>query len=277
MVSHFTGFIPTCRVSCYHFIIFLHACSCLEAAAVYEMKLVAFNGNGESDCSKRLVSLGEGATSNRNDGRCPVQNTSSKTHHKPTDIPLNCMSLMSEEKRACQCSDEEASLGSVVIGIHIGTACIIFCVLFLVFGYRHRWAHLFTSFHLNSSANPSWYSICFWSLFCSKGSQGSWSVPRNGAGHDGVKDRVKHLQVEPSLQVQTLMCIIEMIWNRDPPDSTFIPTVVQNDPVPELILIFSLCCCANLPMFRRSVHHSVRWSSSTLQVHRAKALANTGP
>uniref|UniRef100_H2RXT3 Immunoglobulin superfamily DCC subclass member 3 n=1 Tax=Takifugu rubripes TaxID=31033 RepID=H2RXT3_TAKRU len=122
----------------------------LEAAAVYEMKLVAFNGNGESDCSKRLVSLGEGATSNRNDG----------------------------EKRACQCSDEEASLGSVVIGIHIGTACIIFCVLFLVFGYRH-------------------------SLFCSKGSQGSWSVPRNGAGHDGVKDRVKHLRVEPSLQVQT--------------------------------------------------------------------------
>ncbi|XP_056876248.1 immunoglobulin superfamily DCC subclass member 3 isoform X1 [Takifugu flavidus] len=119
----------------------------LEAAAVYEMKLVAFNGNGESDCSKRLVSLGEGATSNRNDG----------------------------EKRACQCSDEEASLGSVVIGIHIGTACIIFCVLFLVFGYRH-------------------------SLFCSKGSQGSWSVPRNGAGHDGVKDRVKHLRVEPSLQ-----------------------------------------------------------------------------
>ncbi|TWW65867.1 Immunoglobulin superfamily DCC subclass member 3, partial [Takifugu flavidus] len=115
----------------------------LEAAAVYEMKLVAFNGNGESDCSKRLVSLGEGATSNRNDG----------------------------EKRACQCSDEEASLGSVVIGIHIGTACIIFCVLFLVFGYRH-----------------------------SKGSQGSWSVPRNGAGHDGVKDRVKHLRVEPSLQ-----------------------------------------------------------------------------
>lgn len=42
--------------------------------------------------------------------------------------------------------------------------------------------------------------------------------------------------------------------------------------IPELILIFSLCCCA-----RRSVHHSVRWSSSTRQVHRAKALANTGP
>lgn len=155
-VSHFTGFIHTCRLSCYHVIIllscyhviiflscyhviiFLHACACLEAAAVYEMKLVAFNGNGESDCSKRLVSLGEGATSSRNDGRCPVQNTSSRTHHRPTDVALNCTSLMSGERRACQCSEEEASLGSVVIGIHIGTACIIFCVLFLVFGYRHR-------------------------------------------------------------------------------------------------------------------------------------------
>lgn len=44
---------------------------------------------------------------------------------------------MSGEKRACQC-EGEASLGSVIMGIHIGTACIIFCVLFLVFGYRHR-------------------------------------------------------------------------------------------------------------------------------------------
>lgn len=43
---------------------------------------------------------------------------------------------------------------------------------------------------------------CLWSLFCSKGSQGSWSVPRNGAGHDGGKDRGKHLRVEPPLQVQ---------------------------------------------------------------------------
>lgn len=32
-----------------------------DKGAVYEIKLVAYNGNGESDCSKRLVSLaGEG-------------------------------------------------------------------------------------------------------------------------------------------------------------------------------------------------------------------------
>lgn len=53
---------------CHDAFIFLTACSSLEAATVYEMKLVAFNGNGESDCSKRLVSLGEGAMGNMNDG-----------------------------------------------------------------------------------------------------------------------------------------------------------------------------------------------------------------
>uniref|UniRef100_A0A3B5LQ05 Immunoglobulin superfamily DCC subclass member 3 n=1 Tax=Xiphophorus couchianus TaxID=32473 RepID=A0A3B5LQ05_9TELE len=80
-----------------------HTISNLEPRAVYEIKLVAYNGNGESDSSKRLVSLaGQGMSG----------------------------------KRLCQCRDAEASLGSVVIGIHIGTACIIFCVLFLIFGYR---------------------------------------------------------------------------------------------------------------------------------------------
>lgn len=94
-------------------------------------------------------------------------NVPSKTHHKPT--ALNCMSLMSGEKRACQCGDEEASLGSVIIGIHIGTACIIFCVLFLVFGYRHRWAHLLNSCHLNNYVNPCWYSHMFEAFFAVKG------------------------------------------------------------------------------------------------------------
>lgn len=44
--------------------------------------------------------------------------------------------------RLCQCRDGEASLGSIVIGVHIGTACIIFCVLFLMFGYRHKYASM---------------------------------------------------------------------------------------------------------------------------------------
>lgn len=38
--------------------------SVLEPGAVYEVKLVAYNGNGESDCQKRLVSLVEEGISN---------------------------------------------------------------------------------------------------------------------------------------------------------------------------------------------------------------------
>lgn len=49
-----------------------------------------------------------------------------------------CDAVFLGEKSLCQCRDGEASLGSIVIGIHIGTACIIFCVLFLMFGYRRR-------------------------------------------------------------------------------------------------------------------------------------------
>ncbi|XP_045078190.1 immunoglobulin superfamily DCC subclass member 3-like [Coregonus clupeaformis] len=88
-----------------------HTISRLETGAVYEVKLVAYNGNGESDCSKRLVSLAE-------DG------TSAKTSGGETQ---------------CTCRQEsEGSMGGIVVGIHIGMACIIFCVLFLMFGYRHR-------------------------------------------------------------------------------------------------------------------------------------------
>lgn len=39
-----------------------------EPGAVYEIKLVAYNGNGESDCSKRLVSLAEHGMSDPRSG-----------------------------------------------------------------------------------------------------------------------------------------------------------------------------------------------------------------
>lgn len=43
----------------------------------------------------------------------------------------------------CDCRKEEAtsqmSTTGIVIGIHIGVTCIIFCVLFLLFGQRGRW------------------------------------------------------------------------------------------------------------------------------------------
>ncbi|XP_026203903.1 immunoglobulin superfamily DCC subclass member 3 [Anabas testudineus] len=125
-----------------------HTVSKLEPGAVYEVKLVAYNGNGESDCSKRLVSLAEEGVSEQSTGNS-----------------------------LCECRDGEASLGSIIIGIHIGTACIIFCVLFLMFGYRR-------------------------SLFCSKGSQDSWSVPRDNPGLNGnLKDGASRARVDSVPQV----------------------------------------------------------------------------
>ncbi|CAB1320850.1 unnamed protein product [Coregonus sp. 'balchen'] len=116
-----------------------HTISRLETGAVYEVNLVAYNGNGESGCSKRLVSLAE-------------EGTSAKTSGGETQ---------------CNCRQEgEGSMGGIVVGIHIGMACIIFCVLFLMFGYRR-----------------------------SKGTQDSWSVPRGEdrghLGQNGIpKERV---------------------------------------------------------------------------------------
>ncbi|XP_059412389.1 immunoglobulin superfamily DCC subclass member 3-like isoform X2 [Carassius carassius] len=109
----------------------IHTISHLDPGYVYEVKLVAYNGNGESDCSKKLVSLAE-------------DRTSAKTR-------------AAGEEAQCNCRGIESSVSSIVVGIHIGMACIIFCVLFLMFGYRR-------------------------SFLCRKGTQDSWSVPQ---GEDG--------------------------------------------------------------------------------------------
>ncbi|XP_029370732.1 immunoglobulin superfamily DCC subclass member 3 [Echeneis naucrates] len=124
-----------------------HTISNMEPGAVYEIKLVAYNGNGESDSSKRLVSMAEEILSDQSTGGNSL----------------------------CQCKDGEASLGSIIIGIHIGIACIIFCVLFLTFGYRR-------------------------SLFlCSKGTLGSWSVPSDNMGN--TKEGTNFSRVEAAGQV----------------------------------------------------------------------------
>ncbi|KPP66415.1 immunoglobulin superfamily DCC subclass member 3-like [Scleropages formosus] len=82
-----------------------------HAGAVYEVKLLGYNGNGEGNCSKRLVSLTEDGTSAKASGG---------------EKPCNCR------------EDGEGSIAGIVVGIHIGMACIIFCVLFLMLGYRRR-------------------------------------------------------------------------------------------------------------------------------------------
>ncbi|XP_064204529.1 immunoglobulin superfamily DCC subclass member 3-like, partial [Anguilla rostrata] len=133
-----------------------HTIARLEPGAVYEIQLLGYNGNGDGNCSKRLLSLAE-------DG------TSAKTS-SDGDSPCNCR------------QEGEGSMAGIVVGIHIGMACIIFCVLFLMFGYRR-------------------------SFFCRKGTQDSWSVPqgdeanhldqRNGLSKEGVAHPPEAIELVP--------------------------------------------------------------------------------
>nr|XP_044614563.1 LOW QUALITY PROTEIN: immunoglobulin superfamily DCC subclass member 3 [Equus asinus] len=96
----------------------------LEPAALYEIKLQAFNGNGDGNSSVRFVSL--------------------------RDVPLTTP----ESKAGCSCSqDESSSLPGVMVGIHVGLAALIVCLLCLLLGWRH-------------------------SLLCRQGSRECWAVPQ---------------------------------------------------------------------------------------------------
>ncbi|XP_058150337.1 LOW QUALITY PROTEIN: immunoglobulin superfamily DCC subclass member 3 [Dasypus novemcinctus] len=83
----------------------------LDPTVVYEVKLLAYNQHGDGNATVRFVSL---------------RGASERT----------ALSL------PCDCRREEAahptSTTGIVIGIHIGVTCIIFCVLFLLFGQRGR-------------------------------------------------------------------------------------------------------------------------------------------
>ncbi|XP_053220662.1 immunoglobulin superfamily DCC subclass member 3 isoform X1 [Podarcis raffonei] len=83
----------------------------LDPSVVYEVKLLAYNQHGDGNATVRFVSLRE---------------TVERTGLNP---PCNCMKDGQTNK---------TSATGIIIGIHIGVTCIIFCVLFLMFGYRGR-------------------------------------------------------------------------------------------------------------------------------------------
>ncbi|XP_067412192.1 immunoglobulin superfamily DCC subclass member 3 [Emydura macquarii macquarii] len=104
-MSHFTG--PTLlpgNVTSYNI-------THLDPLVVYEVKLLAYNQHGDGNSTVRFVSLRE---------------TVERTVLNP---PCDCMK---EEQ------NNKTSTTGIIIGIHIGVTCIIFCVLFLMFGYRGR-------------------------------------------------------------------------------------------------------------------------------------------
>ncbi|KAM7382784.1 hypothetical protein PAMP_002494 [Pampus punctatissimus] len=76
-----------------------------KPAAVYEIKLVAFNGNGDSLSNRRLVSLSEGG------------NTAAAGPN-------------------CNCDRSDSSMSTLLVGVHSGLACILCCLLFILLGYR---------------------------------------------------------------------------------------------------------------------------------------------
>ncbi|XP_048419066.1 immunoglobulin superfamily DCC subclass member 3 isoform X2 [Stegostoma tigrinum] len=78
----------------------------------YEVKLLAFNRHGDGNSTVRFVALQDAAE------RSGVLNT-----------PCDCLKEEHSSK---------TSTTGIIIGTHIGVTCIIFCVLFLVFGYRGR-------------------------------------------------------------------------------------------------------------------------------------------
>ncbi|XP_045897697.1 immunoglobulin superfamily DCC subclass member 3-like, partial [Micropterus dolomieu] len=84
-----------------------HTISHLEPAAVYEIQLVAFNGNGDSPSNRRLVSLAEGQKTAATGPRC-------------------------------NCDRSDGSMSTLLIGVHSGLACILCCLLFILLGYRRN-------------------------------------------------------------------------------------------------------------------------------------------
>ncbi|XP_039475845.1 immunoglobulin superfamily DCC subclass member 3-like [Oreochromis aureus] len=84
-----------------------HTISHLEPAAIYEIQLVAFNGNGDSPSNRRLVSLADGE-------RAAAAGSS------------------------CNCDQSDGSTSALLVGLHSGLACILCCLLLVLLAYRRK-------------------------------------------------------------------------------------------------------------------------------------------
>lgn len=83
----------------------------LDPMIAYEVKLLAFNCHGDGNSTVRFVTLRDA------------------TERSVLNTPCDCLKEEHSSK---------TSTTGIIIGTHIGVTCIIFCVLFLVFGYRGR-------------------------------------------------------------------------------------------------------------------------------------------
>lgn len=70
--------------------------------------------------------------------------------------------------------------------------------------------YLLSCFMLFSVFSVFTGEIVFFSLFCGRGTQDSWSVPRENTGHNGIhKDAANHHRAEPGSQVLTCKMLLD--------------------------------------------------------------------
>lgn len=198
------------------------------------MKLVAFNGNGESEASRRLVSLGDQDTSSRSHGE-PGRHDNISTLRFSKQIKtlaLICFGVRRE-------GGVSMRRGRGVPGQRGHRR-----------PHRHRLHHLLRPLpgvwvppqvssapsHLSNQVVIELTCRPVSSLFCSKGTGASWAGPGDGSKPPGP---------EPSLQVAA--GANTCTWKRCYCDLSC-----------DFQLFFFLCCHGNHPTFRRGGHCSVR-------------------
>ncbi|XP_075885116.1 immunoglobulin superfamily DCC subclass member 3-like isoform X2 [Nelusetta ayraudi] len=87
-----------------------HTISHLEPAAVYEIQLVAFNGNGDGPANRRLVSL--------------------------ADSGDTAAAAAAAAGQSCSCDRSNGSASSLLVAVHSGLACVLCLLLFILLGYK---------------------------------------------------------------------------------------------------------------------------------------------
>ncbi|GCC17716.1 hypothetical protein chiPu_0020640 [Chiloscyllium punctatum] len=137
----------------------LHIRRAAEPSALYEIKMSAFNQHGDGNSTERYVSLREN-----------------------TELPA-------PQTPPCDCkASTESPLTGIVVGIHIGMACIIFCVLILMLGYQR-------------------------SLFGCKGIKESWTVPQ--AGHSlSQEGQNGHVELDKKDEAGRVMEMTEFVSGK---------------------------------------------------------------
>lgn len=170
------SFIPLLYSFSFHHCLSPTFSPCPDPTMVYEIKLFAYNQHGDGNSTLRFVSLQEAveksgdyptqsnkpthaaATHSLHEtSRHPKRTLSfvlspashslpwhacihgSREHRRRSDCDVFCVSSVLDG--TCDCvkdGQSKTSTTGIIIGIHIGVTCIIFCMLFLVFSYRGR-------------------------------------------------------------------------------------------------------------------------------------------